>query len=504
MDKGENATHDDCGEKNEKDTSVSTVVTVDIQQYDEEKELKELRQLLFKIDIRIVILFSLCYLVSFMDRANIGNAKIAGLTEVTEITENGYNTGLSIFFAGYVIFELPSNMVLNKVGPRIWIAFIMIMCGGVLMAMAAVKNDAHLIATRFFLGVAEGGLFPGILVAVSVWYTKAQLTKRITIIICQSTIANAFGGLLGYGTMYNLEGAKGLHSWQWLFLIEGILTIAIGVAVFILLPSFPEKVLNERQLALFIKQMSKSAANHHIFEGDIEEKFSWKHLLLALKNYRLYIFCLVNISTGSVFYCNGLFLPSIVRGFGYTALNAQLMTIPPNAIASVFAIIVATSADYTKDRGYHIISSLILAILGFALLIGLKNHGSTALYVAMTLTVIGLQCSVSCCMSWYSCNFAGRIKRSISLALIVSCGNLGGVISGQMYRQSDAPQYIHGHTAALALTFCGTFLASLMKFILQHENTRRNKMSTEDRHQILSKIDANKLGDKHPDYRYLS
>ncbi|KAI9274647.1 major facilitator superfamily domain-containing protein [Phascolomyces articulosus] len=494
-------------EKQEQEATLSTIIaTVESQRQDrDDDDLRKFhRHFLFKIDIPIVVLFSLCYLVSFMDRSNIGNAKVAGLTDTTEITENGYNAALSLFFVGYIFSDIPSNIVLNKVGARLWISCIMILCGSVMMGMVGVKNDSHLMVTRFFLGVTEGGLLPGILFVMSVWYTKVQITKRIAIVTSQSAIANAVGGLLGFASM-SLEGVGGLHSWQWLFLIEGILTVTVGIFVYIFLPDFPERVLREQEQVLFTEKMCQiSTTSQYIFEGYVHERFSSRHIFLVLKDYHIYLYSIMSICSMTVLYSNGMFLPSIVHGFGYTALKSQLMTVPPNAIASVCSIIFAFSADYNKERGYHIFSGQLVSALGFALLIVLKDHGTTALYISVILAVVGMQIFSACCTSWFSCNFAGRIKRNIAIALIMSFANFGGIISGQIYRQADAPQYIHGHTAALVLASCGAILTITMKFLFKRENTRRNKLTIEERQSILAKDAPDKLGDKHPNFRYLA
>ncbi|KAG1157825.1 hypothetical protein G6F36_014212 [Rhizopus arrhizus] len=190
----------------------------------------ESRALLWKLDLRIIPLIGALYLCSFLDRVNIGNARLAGLTTDLNISPNAYNAALSIFFAGYVLFEVPSNMILKVVGPSKWIPIVMLSWGTVMACMAACKNSAGLLASRFFLGITEAGLFPGIIFYLSLWYT---------LFFSCSTLAGAFGGVLAYGIM-QMDGVGGLHGWQWIFIIEAIPTLLLAFAAYALLPDFPE------------------------------------------------------------------------------------------------------------------------------------------------------------------------------------------------------------------------------------------------------------------------
>ncbi|KAG2226073.1 hypothetical protein INT45_011690 [Circinella minor] len=467
-------------------------------------EGKELRRLLYKLDFRILPLISICYMFSFMDRVNIGNAKVAGLTDMIAVTEDDYNTALSIFFLGYVLFDIPSNVILNKLGPRLWISIIIVLCGGVLMAMAAVKNGPQLIIARFFLGVAECGFVPAMFFYISVWYTKAEMTKRIAIVMSCNVIASIFGGLL-------VNTIQGLRNWQWIFIIEGALTAVVGIVLFIFLPDFPEKdasFLNERERIIHRNHMAAAinTPSYYIFEGEKQQfdKLSKEFILLAFKDYFVYVYGFINFCGGVLLYNNSTFLPSIVHGMGFSSLNAQLMIIPPSAIAAIVTIIIAFNADRTRERGFHIFGMSLIPVLGYALLIGLKDKGTPPLYIAVILVTTGGIAVNTCVISWFVCNMAGRAKRSTATAILVTCGNIAGALSGQIYRASDAPQYIRGHTTSLALISCSAITSIIMKIVLRKENERRDSMSIEERHDIFAKKDPNKLGDKHPDFRYLT
>ncbi|KAI7857590.1 major facilitator superfamily domain-containing protein, partial [Circinella umbellata] len=380
----------------------------------------ELRRLLYKLDFRIIPLILFCYMLSFMDRVNIGNAKVAGLTDMIDVTEDDYNTALSIFFLGYVLFDIPSNVVLNKLGPRLWISIIIVLCGGC-------------------------GFAPAMFFYISLWYTKAEMTKRVAILMSCNVIASIFGGLLAYGCMF-LDTIQGLRNWQWIFIIEGALTVVAGIVLFIFLPDFPEKdtsFLNERERILHRNHMAAAinTPSYYIFEGEKQQfdKHSKEFILLAIKDYLVYVYGFIDFCGSVLLYNNSTFLPSIVHGMGFSSLSAQLMIIPPSAIAAIVTITIAFNADRTRERGFHIFGVSLISVLGYALLIGLKDKGTLPLYIAVILVTMGGVAVSTCVISWLVCNMAGRAKRSTATAILVTCGNVSGALSGQIYRASDAP-----------------------------------------------------------------
>ncbi|KAG2216737.1 hypothetical protein INT45_003196, partial [Circinella minor] len=430
----------------------------------EEKDLaennKELRHLISKMDIRILPLLSLCFLLTVIDRSNIGNARIAGLTDTIDITENQYNMALSIFFAGYILFELPSNILLNKIGPRICIACIMIMFGCVLGTMAAVKNGTQLIIARSFLGIAESGLTPAITFYISVWYTESEISKRFAIIYSNGTVA---------GVLMSIR---------------------------------------ERQLFFTHRKkdselLSSSVANKED-ENNNHKQILWDSIKLAFKDWHTYAFSILNICAYIPGYSLAFFLPSIILHFGFTPLVTQLMTIAPNLAASIFGIIIAFSVDHHKEIGIHSASTTLISVIGFALLIVLKDHGTYALYISVILATTGLGPINSTFSSWCSCNFSDRTKRSVVIATVNALGNVGGAIAGHIYRESDSPQYIQGHTANLIFVICVVGGCVGLKLAYRHTNHKRDTMSLEERENIIIKNKLNILGDKHPDFRYIT
>ncbi|KAI8582476.1 hypothetical protein K450DRAFT_227361 [Umbelopsis ramanniana AG] len=456
----------------------------------------EMRALLWKLDLRLIPFLGVLYLCSFLDRVNIGNAKLAGLTKSITISDNDYNWALSIFFIGYILFEIPSNLMLKKIGPSKWIPIVMITWGMVMCAMAAVKTSAGLLVARFFLGITEAGLFPGTIFYLSLWYTREEQATRVALFFGCSTIAGAFGGVLAYGIM-QMEGLQNLHGWQWIFILEGLPTLILAFACYFVLPDFPEnsKFLNERERELVVRRLRLDAG------PATEQHFSWVQFRAAFTDYKVYLHSLVYICGAIPLYSLSLFLPSIISGMGFTSLTAQAMSAPPYAIACIFTIGVAIHADKRRDRGWHIFFPVAVGALGYLLLIVLKSKGSAAMYVAACITTTGVFSHIPAMLSWFTNNIGGHTKRGVATAFIISIGNVGGAIGGQVYRSTDAPFYTTGHAICLAL-MCTSMVTTLtFKYLLNRENKRRENLTPE---QFEQESQGTDLCDKHPGFRYIS
>ncbi|CAF3715232.1 unnamed protein product, partial [Adineta steineri] len=196
------------------------------------------KKLLRKLDLHLIPTMTLLYLLSFLDRVNIGQAKLDGLTESLKLTSIQYNTCLSIFYITYVAFEIPSNLVLKKLRPSRWIPMIMIAWGIVVTLMGLVHSYGGLVACRLVLGAAESGLFPGAAFYLSSWYKRREFSWRLSILFSACALAGAFGGVLAFG-IGHMRGIGGQEGWRWIFYIEGTVTVIVGVAAFFLINDFP-------------------------------------------------------------------------------------------------------------------------------------------------------------------------------------------------------------------------------------------------------------------------
>ena len=197
------------------------------------------RRLLTKVDLRVIPVLSILYLLAFLDRTNIANAAVYGLQDDLNLTGNQYNTALTIFFVPYIAFEIPSNILLKKLKPRVWLSGCMFIFGLVTICQGLVRNFSGLLATRFFLGLAETGMFPGSFYLIGMWYKRSEAQKRYSFFFGSTSLAGAFGGLLAsaIGKMNHMRGYLG---WRWIFILEGTLSCVVAFLFFFIIPNFPE------------------------------------------------------------------------------------------------------------------------------------------------------------------------------------------------------------------------------------------------------------------------
>ncbi|KAF9180726.1 hypothetical protein BGZ51_005914 [Haplosporangium sp. Z 767] len=450
-----------------------------------------------KIDARLIPLISVLYLCSFLDRVNIGNAKVAGLEGDIHLTPTEYNWALSIFFIGYVLFEIPSNILLKKIGPRKWITIVMLVWGVIMMAMAGVTNAAGLLASRFFLGLAESGLFPGAVYLISLWYTRGEQALRNGLFFSTATMAGAFGGVLAYG-IAQMDGIQGLHGWQWIFILEGLPTVLLTLVTYFFLEDFPEtaRFLNDDEKSLAVKRLKIDAG------PATQTEFSWKQFKSVFVDWKVYMHMITYILSASPLYSLSLFFPSIVQGFKFSPLTTQVMTAPAYIIACIFTILAAFSSDRYRERGLHYAIPTFLGCVGYILLIVTKDSSTITRYVSLTITATGVFSAVPSMLSWFTTNIGGHTKRGVATAAIISFGNIGGALGGQLYSSADiANGFVRGHTICAIMMAVSGVLTLIMKYLLIRENKRRDNLTPEE---FAREADGEDLCDNHPGFRYYS
>lgn len=346
-----------------------------------------------------------------------GNAKILGLEEDIGVSNSQYANGLAIFFAFYIAAEVPSNLVLKKASPRIWLAFLTATWGIIGMCLGFIQNYAGFLTVRAFLGLAEGGLLPGMVLYLSGLYTRGEMALRIGLFYTSASLAGAFGGLLARGlSSIGATGGVMDAGWRWIMVIEGLLTFVAGVASYFLLPNSVETAWflkpEERELA---KGRLRNDTSAHLPDGQRAEgveKFHWSEVRRGVLNVQLWLTATAYFAILSGLYSFGLFLPTIIKGLGYTANEAQLWSVIPYAVAAVLTVVVAIVSDRLKLRGVVMLFTLPLAIIGYAAIANVGEHDNRTKYGMTFLMATGLYASVPPVLVWNSNNSAGHYKRA--------------------------------------------------------------------------------------------
>ncbi|KAJ5648728.1 hypothetical protein N7490_005100 [Penicillium lividum] len=464
---------------------------------DEERAQMD-RKLLWKLDLRLLPWLSLLYLASFLDRTNIGNAKIDGLSKSLGMTANQYNATLTIFFVSYSVFEPLTNVLLKRLRPSIFIPSIMIAWGICMTLMGTVHNYAGLMAVRWFLGLSEAGLFPGIGYFLSCWYKREEFGVRMAIFFSAAALAGSFGGLLA-AAIAKMDQVGGKAGWAWIFILEGLATIVIGVASFWCVYDFPDRArfLSKDDRARVLRRLAldaQSSAEH--------EEFKMSYFWASVKDWKTWTGAIVYMGADGSLYAFSLFVPTIISELvSYSSIRAQLLSVPPYAAAAILTITVGFIADRTRQRGLCNIATAILGIVGFSMLLGCQSAG--ARYAGTFLGAMGIYPAIANTISWSSNNIEGVYKRGVSLGFIIGWGNLNGIVSSNIYRQADSPRYYPGHGTVLAYLVVFLFGGSIVQYVLlRRENAKRRRGERDHWIEGLDQSEIELLGDKRPDFIY--
>ncbi|KAF9058209.1 MFS general substrate transporter [Panaeolus papilionaceus] len=502
------------------------------------------KRLLWKLDTHILPPLALLWLANFIDRSNVGNARIAGLERDTHLKGNQFNTVLAVFYVTYIAVEMPSNMVLKRLKPNRWIPFLVSLWGFVTVMTAFAHNFAGLTAIRIFLGLCEGGLLPGLILYLSTLYKRHELQLRVGIFYASASLSGAFGGLLATAIL-KMEGVGGIAGWRWIFILEGIATIFIGIGAAIILPESlsTAKFLTEEERIFAVQRFrldstvtfsptsgpetptksddgkleKGSSEEARVEHADVsqtlevlrneqpEEKFEWREVWRGCTDIQVWLTGIAYFGLIVSLYSYSLFLPTIVAGLGFTGSQAQLHTVPPYVPAAVLTVVVAFLSDRLKWRGPFILICLPLAIIGYILAITAETN--SVRYIAVFFMAAGVYPSGPSILSILPNNSAGHYKKATTTALQLAIANCGGFVATFAYTPDQKPKYIRGHTISLAFVSLAWVLIAANVAYCMWENKARaagKRQGNIEKYQALVDAGLTKapIGDRHPDFRF--
>ncbi|KAL2176537.1 major facilitator superfamily domain-containing protein [Thermothelomyces heterothallicus CBS 202.75] len=433
----------------------------------------EERALLRRQDLTILPLSAAIYFLCYLDRSNIGNARILNSTSghdmQTEIgaTPRQFNIALMVFLVGYALFEVPSNVLLKKLRPSRWLAFLMFSWGAITMGMSGVRSFSATAGVRFLLGAAEAGLFPGLVYYLTFWYRADERSVRVAFILASATLAGAFGGAIAYA-IGHMNGARGWSAWRWLFLIEGAPSCASALLVWFFLPDYPEESLSgrHRQVAIERLRVEGSKAGHRTM--------TWADAKATLTDWRLYGHYIIYFAVSLPFSSLSLFTPSITAGLGYKDLQAQLMTVPPWAAAYVTQIVVSYSADRFNARGFHSAALALVGGIGFMASALLPPDAYLHRYGCLIVATAGSFACIPPLLGWLTSNVHSTASVGLAIAINVSFGAGMGQIPGVwIYKADEAARgYPTGHWSNAAMLFLVTLGALGLRSLYGYRNRK--------------------------------
>ncbi|KIK59579.1 hypothetical protein GYMLUDRAFT_169512 [Collybiopsis luxurians FD-317 M1] len=454
------------------------------------------KRLLRKQDMILMPLFAL--ICKTLISVSPGNAKIAGIEKDLGMVGVDYNIALTIFYIFYVSADVPSNLALKRFG-SIWLALLVFAFGIVSIGTAFIKSYSGLIATRVFLGIAEGGTLSGLTYLLARYYRRSEIVFRVGIFFGISTpLAGAFGGLLASGLL-SIGDIGIVTSWRKIFLV-GIITSGIGIMCMFVIPADPRRtrMFNDQERALALARLD---ADQAVRTQGRKEGTSLKLIGRAFNHSALekFKFCLlvVNISFQGL----SLFMPTVIATLGhFTTVESQLRTVPPYLVSAVWSVLASYWSFKIKKRAIPLFVSTVLMVTGYAIAIGTRNPH--ARYGACFLSITGSSLTGPMILAWGTENAAPDTVRAVVTALIPGIGALGSVIAVWTYLPSDAPNYHKGNSLNLA-TGCFVCLLIIIEVMyIRWENAKRDRGERDYRVERKSLREVEELGYLHPEFRY--
>jgi MFS family permease len=372
-----------------------------------------------------------------------------------------------------------------------------ILWGASMLGMGFVHNWSGLMAARWFLGLTEAGLFPGVNYYLSCWYKRSEFGVRAAIFFSAAAISGSFGGLLA-AAIERMDGIANIAGWAWIFILEGLLTIVVGIASFWMVHDFPDEARflsddDRARVVLRLKLDQQSSAEH--------ESFQMSYFWQAMRDWKMWLGMAIYMGCDMPLYAFSLFLPTIIQNLGWNTsiVRSQLMSVPPYVAAALLTVAIGFVADRTRARGLCNIFVSLLGVAGFAMLLGTDDPAVQ--YAGTFLAALGIYPCISNTISWVANNVEGVYKRGVVLGFVIGWGNLNGIVSSNVY--FNGPRYPEGHAVIMAYLAVFLFGGSvLMTFLLRRENGKRRRGERDHWVQGLSEKEVEKLGDQRPDFVY--
>ncbi|MCJ2136872.1 MFS transporter [Methylobacterium sp. J-026] len=366
---------------------------------------------------RLVPFICLLYFIAFIDRVNIGFAALT-MNKDLGFSSSVFGFGAGIFFFGYFLFEVPSNIVLDKVGARLWIARVMITWGMLSGAFAFIEGEKSFYALRFLLGAAEAGFFPGIILYLTYWFPARYRAGVVSLFMAAAPVSVLIGSPLS-GALLAMEGVLGLHGWQWMFIIEAIPAVILGVVVLFYMTDRPEKAkwLTADQRTWLVAEMNEEHARKKVVASH--------GILAGMTDIRVLALALVYFGTSAGLYTLGIWAPQIIKSFGLSTMAVGFLNGVPPTIAIVAMILWARHSDRTGERTWHVVIACLVASAGLLL----AGGAASAVTVVAALSLVNVGISAAKPPLWaMPTMFLSGSGAAVGIATINSVGNLGGFV----------------------------------------------------------------------------
>ncbi|RYN50776.1 hypothetical protein AA0114_g5815 [Alternaria tenuissima] len=439
------------------------------------------RRVLKKLDRRLVAFMALLYMLSFLDRSNIGNARIAGLADDLKLSSTQYEWLLWAFYITYILFEWMTLMY-RIVPPHIYISLCILSWGVVASLQAVATSFSFLLVLRALLGISEAAFGPGVPFYLSFFFRRSELAFRTGLFISASPLSASFAGALAY--LITKVGENGpLSPWRLLFLLEGFPSVLIAVWAWDFVPDGPgsAKWLSPRQREIAVMRLRSEKES----EDQDEEKYqsgrrgrvNFHGVLQILKDPKSYLTALMFFSCNVAFSSMPVFLPTVIRDMGWESITAQGLSAPPYLFAFVVVLTTAYYSDRMQSRSTFIMLHSLLATLGYGTIAisgYLQSDKTMVRYIALYPAAAGFFSAITIIITWTLNNQESDSKKGTGMALLNIIGQMGPLVGTSIFPDEDGPYYVKGMSICAGFMLFVGFLAAILRWVLVRENRRLN------------------------------
>ncbi|RVX71739.1 hypothetical protein B0A52_03923 [Exophiala mesophila] len=456
------------------------------------------RKLLSKLDKRIVPVIMWMYLMNFMDRVAIGNARLYGLEADLGLDGEQFQIAVSVLFITYCMFEVPSNLIIKRMQPARYLGGLAIGWGLVATFSAFVQNFAGLVACRLLLGFFEAGMFPGIILYLSMFYNRNSIALRSAYFFSVAAISGAVGGFVSYAIGF-LDGRHGWLAWRWVLLINGIPSIVTGLVIPFVLPNSVETskfLSDEEKRQLYVlrhTEVGQTVSGQQLHKADI---------MKAVTDWTTYGYAFCGFCQNIMLYSFSTFLPTIILDIGsWTRPEVQALTIPIYSLGAIAFLIMARIGDITGKRAIIIIPFNFIAIIGYVLL--LSNAGTGASFTGCFFIGIGVYTAGGMALTWLTSNCPRYGKRAFSSGFQLTMANAAGVPAPFIFANSTAPRFIQGYSTTIAALCCSNLMFLTLALYWRRRNKRRDAGLEDYKMEGKTEEEIMEMGDESPRFRYM-
>jgi MFS family permease len=440
-----------------------------------------------KLDRHLVTFLAVLYMLSFMDRSNLGNAKIAGMSRDLRLSSDQYEWLLTAFYITYIAFEW-MTLLYRVVPPHVYIALCVFSWGFIASVQAVATSFSMMVFLRAVLGISEAAFGPGVPFYMSFFYKREELALRTGLFISAAPLATSFASSLAW-LITKFSESSAIAPWRVLFIAEGFPSVVVAVIAWYTIPDGPESAQflthSERNIAKArLQYYGNKNITHH-------SKLSWKEIGKTLMDPKCYLTAMMFFSCNVAFSSLPVFLPTIINDMGYSTLASQALSAPPYLIAFIFVIFIAFLSDRLQSRGLILVGTSLLSCLGYSIcaFAGWRRWGFFWRYFGVYLASAGFFSSITIIITWTLNNQRSDSGKGTGMAILNIIGQCGPLLGTRLYPAVDGPYYVRGMTFCAGFMLFVALLATILRFVLGAANRSIKKsrvpahVSGEDLHR---------------------